>query len=51
MFAQIEIEDKKVKEIMDRLDKAQQEIMSCYSELTKLNVVVVKKAPTTEEEN
>ena len=49
MFAQIEIEDGRVKEIMERLDKAQQEIMSCYSELTKLNVVVIKKAPTTEQ--
>lgn len=43
----IEIEDGKVKEILDRLDKAQGEIYKCYSELQSLGVLTIKEPATT----
>lgn len=39
----IEVQDGKVKEIMDRLNEAQQTIYRCYQELQDLGVVVVKE--------
>lgn len=44
---QIEIEDGEVKRILDRLEKAQEEIACCYGELEDLGVLVVKE-PATE---
>ncbi len=41
----IEIPDGKVKEIMDRLNRAQEEIGRCYDELKLLGVVVIKANP------
>lgn len=35
----IEVQDGKVKEILDRLQKAQKEIYDCYSELEALGVI------------
>ena len=40
---QIELQKGKVKEIMERLDKAQEEIYRCYSELESLGVVTIKE--------
>lgn len=37
----IEIEDSKIKRIMDRIDKAQEEIYECYTQLQKLGVVKI----------
>lgn len=45
----IEVEDGKVKEILDRIDKAQEEIYKCYSELQNLGVLTIKEAATTKE--
>lgn len=39
----IKIPDGKVKEIMDRLDKAQREINDCYHELSSLGVLVIEE--------
>ena len=39
----IEIPDGKVRELMERLDRAQEEIYECYSELQRLGVVTVKE--------
>jgi len=37
----IEIDDSKIKKIMDRLDKAQQEIYDCYNELQNLGFLKI----------
>ncbi len=42
----IEFPEGKVKQIMDRLSKAQREISDCYDELVNLGVVTIKKAPS-----
>lgn len=35
----IEIEDSKIEKIMERIDKAQEEIYECYTELHELGVL------------
>ena len=40
---QIEVEEGKVKEILDRLTKAQEEIYECYREFVEIGVLVIKK--------
>lgn len=45
----IEVEEGKVKEILDRLTDAQNEIYNCYSELEALGVLKIKKAGYNEE--
>lgn len=43
----IDVPDGKVKEIMDRLDKAQEEIYACYAELQNLGVVTITEKAKT----
>lgn len=45
----IEIEEGKVKEVLDRLSKAQEEIYKCYSELERMGVLTIKESATTKE--
>ena len=45
----IEVEQGKIKEVLDRLNKAQEEIYKCYSELQSLGVLTIKEAATTRE--
>lgn len=40
-YIRIEIPDGKIKELMDRIDAAQQEISKCYDELRMLGVVTI----------
>lgn len=44
----IEIEEGKVKEILDRLTTAQEEIYNCYSELERLGILQIKKVDANE---
>lgn len=48
-FIRIEIPQGRIKEIMDRLDKAQEEIQDCYCELARLGVVTIKEAPSKDD--
>lgn len=48
-FARIEIPDGKIKEIMDRIDKAQKEIYECYNKLEDLGVVKLVSSTEGEE--
>ena len=51
-LTEFEIEDKKLDEIMERLNKAQEEIYECYSELEKLGILKIvpkeEKPPAAE---
>lgn len=40
-YIRLEVEEGKVKEILDRLQKAQEEIYSCYNELESIGVIKV----------
>lgn len=44
----VEVSEKKVLEIFDRLNKAQEEIYSCYEELKEIGIV--KMVPANAEE-
>lgn len=43
----IEIEDGKVKELIERIDSAQRVIYECYCELESLGVLVIKEKSTS----
>lgn len=50
-IACLEVDDKKLDEIMKRINKAQEEIMICYQELKDFNTFKVTSAqPTTEQQ-
>ena len=40
-FAEIVIDDAELDAIMDRLDKAKEEIYDCYSELKRMGIVKI----------
>lgn len=40
----IKIPDGRIKEIMDKMNKAQETIYECYNELVMLGVVTIEKA-------
>ena len=40
---QIEVQDGKIEEILNRLNEAQETIYECYAELRNLGVVVIKE--------
>ena len=42
-FARIELPKGKVQELMERIDRAQEEIYRCYSELRELGVVAIRE--------
>lgn len=45
----IEVHDEVVKDIFDRMDKAQHEIMNCLNELSKIGITaVIRKTPAEE---
>ena len=46
----IEIQEEKLMELMKRLDKAQEEIYNCYSELKRLGILKIAKAPANDSE-
>ena len=39
----LEIPEGRVKEVLDRLTKAQQEIVDCYDELRRLGVLTIRE--------
>ncbi len=43
-FAYVEVQEKRIQEIFDRLDKAQEEIYKCYADLKELGIVKVVPA-------
>lgn len=43
----VEVPEGKVKEILDRLTKAQETIYQCYTELESLGVLVVREKTTS----
>lgn len=45
----VEIEEGKLSEIMDRLEKAKDEIRNCYYELDKIGVLQVKPIDSVQE--
>ena len=46
----IEIQEEKLMELMERLDKAQEEIYNCYSELSRLGILKITKTPANDSE-
>lgn len=46
-YIRIEVPEGKVKEIIDRLNAAQEVIYHCYDELTQLGVLTVKEKTTS----
>lgn len=44
-FIRIEMPEGRVKEIMDKLDAAQETILECYHQLEDLGIVWVKEKP------
>lgn len=46
--AYIEVNEDKVKELFERIEKAEQEIYECYSELRRIGVVKMTKEPPAE---
>ncbi|MCM1246461.1 MAG: hypothetical protein NC293_12540 [Roseburia sp.] len=49
LIARLEFKGEKLKEIMERLDKAQQEIQNCYFELRNLNAFTVYETSDEDE--
>lgn len=49
-LAYLEVEDKKLEEIMKRIDKAQEEIMKCHQELKSFNAFKITSAQSTTEQ-
>lgn len=45
-IAKIDVNDKKLNEIFERLEKAKEEIYNCYNELQNLQVVNIVKEET-----
>ena len=45
----VEIEDEKLRSILERLNKAERELWDCYYELRDLGVVKIKKSPASED--
>ena len=46
----IKIPDGRIKEIMDKMNKAQETIYECYNELISLGVVTIEKAPSNKDD-
>lgn len=49
-LAYLEVEDKKLEEIMKRIDKAQEEIMKCHQELKSFSTLKITSAQSTTEQ-
>jgi tetrahydromethanopterin S-methyltransferase subunit G len=49
LLVKVNVEEKKLNDILDRLDKAREEINNCYSELRDLGVVNFVSSETATE--